>query len=135
MSILGRRISNKTVAVIVLAMVVGAGGLIPLLSKTPSREITLVARGMAFYLQDDPMTPNPTLVLQAGTTVRVVLHNLERGMTHDLAMPAFRGASIEGLDWNESGELTLRVPDRPGTYEYVCRPHSLMMHGTVRVIR
>jgi plastocyanin len=132
MSILGRKVSIKPVSVLAVCMVVGA--LIPAMSKTPSREITLVARDMAFYLENDAENPNPTIVVRAGETVRVVLRNEERGMRHDFAIPALRSASMEGLDWNERGELTLRVPDQPGTYEYACRPHRLMMRGTLRVV-
>ena len=132
MSIMGREVSIKPAIVLALCMVVGA--LIPAMSKTPSREITLVARGMAFYLENDLEKPNPPIELRAGETVRVVLRNEEPGMRHDFAVPALRGASMASLDWNETGELTLRVPDQPGTYEYTCRPHRLMMRGTLRVV-
>ena len=70
--------------------------------------------------------------MKAGERLRIVLRNEDRGMTHDFAVPAV-AAAMNAIDWNESGEVTLDVPDTPGAYEYVCRPHSLMMRGTIRV--
>jgi plastocyanin len=131
MSILGRTVSVRAVAVLALCMVVGA--LIPAMTRTPAREITLVARGMAFYLENDLATPNPTIRLRAGETVRVVLRNEEQGMKHDFSMPALGGARTDLLNWRERGEVTVTVPDSPGTYEYICGPHRLMMRGILRV--
>lgn len=130
MSILGRKISPKFIAGVALLMVLAA--LLPALSSTPSREITLVVKGMAFYLDEDPRTPNPTLEIRAGERVRVIVKNEDRGMTHDFAVPDV-GAALNPIGWNESGEVVLDAPDTPGTYEYVCRPHRLMMRGTIRV--
>jgi plastocyanin len=132
MSILGRTVPIKTVVVLALCMVVGA--LIPAMSKTPPREITLVARGMAFYLENDPDTPNPTIQLRPGETIRVVLRNEEPGMMHDFDIPALGGAGLSLLGWQESGQMTINVPDKPGTYEYICTPHRLMMRGFLRVV-
>jgi plastocyanin len=87
---------------------------------------------MAFYLESDLSTPNPTLEVKAGERLRVVLRNQDRGMTHDFAVPTV-AAAMNAVSWNESGEVVLEVPDRPGTYEYVCRPHFLMMRGIIRV--
>jgi plastocyanin len=130
MSILGRRVSKTVVALGALLMVSAA--LLTALSQQPAREIRLVSRGMAFYLENDLRTPNPTLHLNAGERVRLVVRNDERGMTHDLAVPA--AATATGLlDWNEVGEISFNVPTTPGTYEYVCRPHLLMMRGVIRV--
>ena len=130
MSILGRKVSPKLIAAIVGLILLAA--LLPARSGTPTREVTLVARGMAFYIEGDPSRPNPTIEVKAGERVRIVLRNQDRGMTHDFAVPAV-AAAMNAIDWNESGEVTLDVPDTPGAYEYVCRPHSLMMRGTIRV--
>jgi plastocyanin len=130
MSIFGRRVSVRAVSAVACVLIVGA--LLPVMSKAPSREITLVARGMAFYLESDPGTPNPTIRVSAGETVRVVLRNEDRGMTHDFAVPAFDEA-LDGIDWNESDDVTIDVPETPGTYEYRCRPHTLMMRGVLIV--
>ncbi len=130
MSILGRKISVKVVAALAGAMVVAA--LLPVMTKAPAREITLVARDMSFYLDGDFENPNPVIEVKAGENVRIVVRNEERGMTHDFAVPA-TGASVDLLNWNEQGDVTFEVPLTPGTYEYVCRPHMLMMKGTLKV--
>ena len=130
MSILGRKVSTKAIAAMAVLMLLAV--LLPALSSTPAREVTLVARGMAFYLENDPNTPNPTLEVKAGERLRVVLRNQDRGLTHDFAVPAV-AAAMNAIGWNESGEVVLDVPDTPGTYEYMCRPHALMMRGTIRV--
>ena len=130
MSVLGRRISAKWMGVLVGLMLLAA--LLPAMSSTPAREVTLVAKGMAFYLEDDAQSPNPTIEVKAGERIRIVLRNDDRGMTHDFAVPSL-DAALKPISWNESGEVVLDVPSQPGTYEYVCRPHSLMMRGTIRV--
>ena len=130
MSILGRKIPGKVAAALAVAMVVGA--LLPVMTQTPTREITLVVRDMAFYLEGDFEQPNPVIAVKAGEKVRIVVRNEERGMTHDFAVPAV-AAGMDPLKWNEEGEVTFEVPTTPGTYEYVCRPHLLMMKGTLKV--
>jgi plastocyanin len=130
MSILGRKVPVKAIAAMAAGMLLVA--LLPALSSTPSREITLVARGMAFYLENDPTTPNPTLAVSAGERVRIVLRNQDWGLTHDFAVPSV-AAALDPIRWNESGEVVFDVPTTPGAYGYVCRPHQLMMRGTIRV--
>jgi plastocyanin len=130
MSIWGHRISIKLIAVVVAVVVVGA--LAAAVSRTPSREVVLVARGMAFYLESDPSQANPTLTFRAGERVRVVLRNEERGFTHDFAVPAI-DAATDLINWNEDSSVTFDVPDRPGAYEYVCEPHAMMMRGQIIV--
>ena len=130
MSILGRHVSGKIVAAV--AALIVAVALVPVWTQAHTREIRLEVRDMAFYLEGDS-TPNPEIVVKAGERVRVVVHNDERGVNHDFAVPAVR-AAVDTLKWNEEGEVTFEVPDVPGTYEYICRPHMLMMKGTLRVI-
>ena len=131
MSIWGRRVSGKIVAAVAALMVIAA--LLPVMTRGADREVTLVARGMAFYLEGDARTPNPTITLKAGETIRVVLKNDDRGMTHDFAVPAL-DAGMRLINWNEEGDTTFDVPSQPGTYEYFCNPHRLMMRGVIRVI-
>jgi plastocyanin len=130
---MGRKVSVKAVAAFVVLMVAIAG-LLPVASKARTREVVLVAKDMAFYVETDPKTPNPVIEVKTGETIRVVLRNRDRGMTHDFAVPAVR-AAMDELDWNEEDDLTFEAPDEPGSYEYVCRPHLLMMKGTLRVVR
>ena len=133
MSIWGRKVSKKVVAGVAV-LFIAVIGLLPVTTKARAREVTLVAKDMAFYLEDDATAANPVIETKAGETIRVVLLNRDRGMTHDFALPA-SDAVIEALQWNENGEVTFEVPREPGTYEYVCRPHLLMMKGTLRVTR
>jgi len=130
MSILGRKLPTKAVVALAALMVLAA--LLPALSNTETREVTLVAKGMAFYLESDPKTPNPTLEAKAGERLRVILRNEDRGLTHDFAVPAV-AAAMNAIGWSESGDVVFEVPKTPGTYEYQCRPHALMMRGTIRV--
>ena len=87
---------------------------------------------MAFYIEGDASTPNPTIEVKAGERVRIVLRNQDRGMTHDFAVPAL-AAAMDAIRWNESGDVTFDVPETPGAYEYECRPHRLIMRGVLRV--
>ena len=111
MSILGRKISVRMVAALAVIMVLGA--LLPAMTTVPAREITLVVRGMTFYLEGDFENPNPDIAVKAGESVRIVVRNEERGMTHDFAVPAV-GAGIGLLDWKEQGEVTFDVPATRG---------------------
>ena len=131
MSVLGRRFSPRLIGGLAASMLVLT--LMPALSSPPTREITLLARGMAFYLEDDPETPNPVIEVRAGERIRLVLRNQERGMTHDFAVKDL-DAAMNPIRWNESSDIVIDVP-QPGTYEYVCRPHSLMMRGEFRVTK
>jgi plastocyanin len=131
MSLWGHRISVKVFVLIVPLLTVGA--LLPAFGRPPAREITLVARGMAFYLESDPATPNPAIEVKAGERVRVVLRNQDRGFTHDFAVPA-SGAALGAITWNQAASVTFTVPAEPGIYEYTCRPHFLMMRGRFIVI-
>lgn len=119
-------------AIVALAGVLLLVALLPALSSTPTREVTLVVKGMAFYLETDLSRANPTLEVKAGERLRVVVRNYDRGLTHDFAVPAV-AAAMKGVNWNESGEVVFEVPETPGTYGYMCRPHALMMRGTIRV--
>ena len=134
MSILGKRVPLRTIAAMAVLMILAVFA--PALSKTPSREITLVAKDMAFYLESDLKapnpTPNPTLEIKAGERVRITLKNQDRGITHDFAVPAIR-KSLDQIGWNESDEVVFTAPKRPGAYPYECQPHRLMMRGTIRV--
>jgi hypothetical protein len=122
--------SIKVVAVAVALLAVGA--LLAAVTRTPSREITLVARGMAFYLEGDPAIPNPTIMARQGERLRIVFRNEDRGLTHDLAVPALDAATAL-IDWNEDDAVTFDVPDRPGAYDYLCEPHAMMMRGRIVV--
>jgi plastocyanin len=130
MSILGRRLPARIVTA--LAGVFVALALLPVMTEEADREITLVARGMAFYIDGEFDRPNPALAVRPGERVRIVIRNEERGMRHDFAVPA-AGVETDLLQWRESVAVMLDVPEDPGRYEYVCRPHRLMMKGVIEV--
>ncbi len=130
MSILGARVSQGALWALV-AVLVCAGGLFPLLSKGATQAIVLEARDMAFYV-DGIAAPNPTLEVRTGASIRVVLRNADRGMRHDFAVPAL-GVAMKLVPWNERDDVSFTAPKTPGTYEYVCRPHGLIMRGLLRV--
>jgi plastocyanin len=133
MSIMGRNVSTGTVVLTALLLLALVGGLVAAVSPAPAREIVLVARDMAFYLDDEPYTPNPRLRVRPGERVRLVLRNDDRGYTHDVAVPA-AGAATPLLDWRGTGRITFMAPAVPGTYDYVCQPHALMMRGVLEVV-
>jgi plastocyanin len=99
--------------------------------RAASREIVVVARQMAFYVEGSS-EPNPTLRVRRGETVRIVLRNDEPGVVHDLKVGDLN-ATIEPVRAGATGSVTFRAPDRPGRYEYVCRPHAQMMTGVLLV--
>ena len=132
MSNWGRRISTEPVAIVAVVFMVAMGVARALMGEN-AREITLVAKDMAFYVEGNP-TANPVIEARAGETLRIVLENRDRGLMHDFAVPSV-DAATDLLKWNEQDEVTFEVPSEPGTYEYVCQPHLLMMKGTLKVVR
>ena len=131
MSVLGRQVPGWAVAAVSALLILAV--MIPALSSSaPAREIRLVAKDMTFYLESDLQTPNPTITVKAGERVRLTLRNDDRGMTHDFALAA-ADAELDPITWNQSAVVTFAAPARAGTYEYVCRPHQLMMRGVIRV--
>ena len=129
MSFWGRHVSVKLIGTAVAVLLLGAFAVA--LTRPAPREITLVVRGMAFYLEEGGL-PNPTIRLNAGERVRIVLRNEERGIRHDFAAPAM-GAALDPIGWNESADVLFAVPDTPCSYDYWCRPHMLMMRGKIIV--
>ena len=97
-----------------------------------TREIVLVARNMAFYLDGNP-TPNPTLRVEAGERITLVLRSEDAGITHDFAIKTWSvGTSF--LTGKGAVSVSFRVPDRTdGPQEYVCSAHSVMMKGSIEI--
>ena len=108
--------------------------LLPLSVSTRAavRNITLVARDMAFYVEGGTV-PNPTIRLAAGEEVRFVLRNLDPGITHNLAIEGWE-LETAYLDGDASATLRVHVPDQPGNQTYVCVPHRGMMRGVIEVV-
>jgi plastocyanin len=99
----------------------------------PTREITLVARGMSFVLQDAPDQPNPTIHLRAGERIRLVLRNEAPGLLHDIEIPDW-DVRLDQIRSGQTTDLTFVVPAQAGRHEYRCRPHSTLMRGVVEVV-
>jgi FtsP/CotA-like multicopper oxidase with cupredoxin domain len=98
-------------------------------AATAPREIVLVVRDMAFYV-DGNATPNPTIHLKRGERVALTLRNEDSGMTHDFAVadwgvktPKLRGKGLE--------QIVFTVPGTAGSGTYVCTPHAVLMHGAL----
>jgi len=105
--------------------------------------LVIVARDMAFYLQD-PATgklsaqPNPALRLPAGRSVSILFRNEDQGMQHNLVIPAL-DRQTRLLSAGEQQQLQLEMPislneshstGGPQTIgNYFCSLHSQVMHG------
>ena len=120
----GAMLMAAAVALVAAAVVASAG------AREESREIHLVARGMAFYLDGDPTAANPIIRVQRGERVRFVLRNETPGIDHDLAI-ASMGVGLTPVAVGQTAAFDLRAPDQPGRHEYACRPHAVMMKGTL----
>ena len=129
MSIWGHHVSTRLIVTAVAVVLLGAFA-VAVVRPAP-REITLVARGMTFYLENGNQ-PNPTLTFKAGERVRIVVRNEDRGISHNLVVPTVK-AEFAPIGWNQSADVVFEVPATPGTYEYWCRPHMMMMRGTIIV--
>ena len=114
------------VALATVAVVTRAG------AREEVREIELVARGMSFYLAADQAAANPTITVAAGERVRFVLRNETSGIEHDLAVDSL-GIAMAPIPAGQVASLDVEIPNHAGTYEYRCRPHAVMMKGTLIV--
>jgi plastocyanin len=112
-----------------VTVVLGAG-----CATASAREVTVVARGMSFIVEDVSTTSNPVIPLRAGERVRFVLRNEAPGLLHDFVIPAW-DVTIDQIRAGESRDVTFVVPNTPGRFEYRCRPHAEMMTGFVEVTR
>ena len=101
-------------------------------TRTAVRDITLVVRDMAFYL-DGGSEPNPTIQVRTGETVQLTLLNRDPGLKHNLTIEAL-GLDMPHLETDASMKVRLRAPSRPGRLPYVCAPHSEMMRGVIEVV-
>ena len=120
-------------AVVLGLLSVSLVGLVTPAADPVSREITLVARDMAFYLSEQTQAgPNPTLQLKVGEQVRIVLRNQDPGIVHTFAIKPWNASMT--LRHDETASMLVRAPRRPGRYEYVCTPHSTMMAGVIEVV-
>jgi hypothetical protein len=122
-----------TIAVTVLLGVALAATLPRIVSSNAGgvREIHLVARDMAYYL-DGQGDPNPTLVIKRGEQVRILLRNADAGMSHDFSVRAWKKGTGVINGFGEAA-IEFRAPRAAGAETYACTPHGEMMRGTIRV--
>ena len=125
-------------AVVLGLLSVSLVGLVTPAADPAPREITLVARDMAFHLAEQTQAgPNPTLQLKVGEQVRIVLRNQDPGIVHSFAIKPWNvliTSRHSRHDEAEAASMLVRAPRRPGRYEYVCTPHSVLMAGVIEVV-
>ena len=100
-------------------------------TRTPVREITLIARDMTFYVEGETM-PNPTIWLAPGEEVQFSLHNADPGIAHNLAIMGWQ-LETASLETGASATFRVRAPEGPTRQRYVCTPHRQMMGGLIVV--
>ena len=96
---------------------------------TEPRELVLVVHDMAFYVDGDA-TPNPTIHLKRGERIALTLRNEDAGITHDFAVINW-GVTTPALKGNGSEQIVFTVPGTADSGQYVCTPHSVLMHGAL----
>jgi plastocyanin len=123
---------------IVAAVVTGATLLpIAVASRDPAastgpREIHLIAKDMAFYLEGHGV-PNPPLQVRAGEQIRLVLRNETPGMSHDFVIRPWQVQTRMLQKMGEEAVVSFRVPDHSGSTTYSCTPHAEMMRGSISI--
>ena len=116
---------------LVVALVGATGVIVPSMAAgEASREITIVARNMAFVIEspDSFGRTNPTITVKAGRKITIVLRNDDPGMQHDLLIEGL-DVEIEVISFGETTRLTFTAPREPGVYVYLCSFHPISMRG------
>ena len=131
----GRVSAGRVTGVLLMSLTLGSLVLLWPVAADPAnspREITLVTRDMAFYL-DGSDTPNPVLTMRAGETVRIVLRNEDVSIKHTFEVGTWDQA-VSSPKGGSTASAVIEVPDRPGRHEYICGPHSALMRGVIEVV-
>jgi plastocyanin len=96
------------------------------------RDVLLVANDMTFTLPSEPDMANPVIRLTAGDRIRLTLRNDAHGLLHDFQIPAWN-VKTDQIRAGQSTTVMFVVPSGEGRFEYICGPHSTLMHGFVEV--
>jgi plastocyanin len=106
--------------------------LLPLIAESREpRELLVVARQMAFYV-DDGRTSNPTIRVSPGEHIRIIFVNDDAGFDHDFAVADWT-AGTPVLHGKGRTSIDLHAPAKPGRAAYVCSMHASMMRGIIEV--
>ena len=124
---------NRTLlAGVIVAVLALAATLLPMIASGEvehSRDVHLVVRDMAFYL-DGKGEPNPTLQFRRGERVRLLLRSEDAGMDHDFVVSGWKVAT-RTLHGRGEDVVDISVPRQTGSASYFCTPHSKKMRGTI----
>lgn len=91
----------------------------------PVRTIVLTAKDMKFN------ATNPTINLEPGEWIRLVIRNEDPGMKHDLTIPEL-GLRSAVIETGETTVLSFRVP-KNAFLTYLCSFHPVSMKGVFSV--
>jgi plastocyanin len=117
-----------------LVLALGACALLPLgAGPETQREVLVRVRNMAYYLDNDSRSPNPVIKVTAGERIRLRLVNEDPGFNHDFAIGAW-DVGTPMVHGEERTSIVFRVPEKPGSFTYVCTLHAAMMKGTIEVV-
>jgi plastocyanin len=91
----------------------------------PKVRIVLVAKDLAFRLDDQPELRNPPITLKHGQTVELVLRNDDPG--HVLHCLSIGGLNVKtpGLASGQTQTVMIKPTER-GTFTYACLTHPPM---------
>ncbi len=123
-----RRIALLSALMIVL---VGATGFPSMTPDGAGREITIVAKNMAFLIESSEslgQEANPPITVKTGQKITIVFRNDDPGMQHDLVIEGLH-VQLEVVSSGESTRSTFTAPREPGTYVYLCSFHPRSMRG------
>ena len=115
----------------VVGLMIVAGIFLPRLVSTreDTREVHIVARNMAFYV-DGIAGANPSLRFLPGEQVRVTFRNEDKGMQHDFSIASWKvGTGL--VEFAAEKTTSFRVPSTATDVSYACTPHAAMMTGKV----
>ena len=89
------------------------------------REIVLEARDLAFD------GDNPTLRLEPGSRVRLVVRNTDPGVLHSITLPGIDDR-VRFVEYGREITVEFTVPPE-GRFDYVCPQHAPKMQGRIVV--
>lgn len=116
-----------------LVTLLGTVVLVPRLAggNAKARKVVLVARDMSFRVPGQT-AENPVIRVSRGEAIQLVLQNDDDGINHDVSVPEW-GVGVAALPSGTRGVVNVRVPDKVGRVEYICKRHGVMMKGIIEI--